>query len=160
MSDSLLGRATYPTLRPLNLIELVPPYSRNAGQRVIKSLKIYSVDAALALAAARDATPTGFQLETLIANDLLVWKDGDPSRDLYHWRLSSGQEVDFILEQNGELLPVEIKPSNNVGVGDARHLATFRERHAHTPRGVLVSCDPTIRMLKPGLVACPWWAIV
>ncbi|MBK8232631.1 MAG: ATP-binding protein [Candidatus Eisenbacteria bacterium] len=142
------------------LIELVPPYFRNASQRVIKSPKLYSVDAALSLAASRDTTATGFHLETLIAGDLFVWKDGDPTRDLYHWRLSSGQEVDFILEERGQLLPVEIKASNNVGAGDARHLATFRERHANTPRGVLVSCDPTIRVLKPGLVACPWWAII
>lgn len=54
------------------LIELIPPYSRNSGQRVIKSPKLYSVDAALALAASRETTPTGFHLETLIASDLLV----------------------------------------------------------------------------------------
>lgn len=93
-------------------------------------------------------------------DDLSVWKDRDPTRDLYHWRLSSGQEVDFILEMNGQLLPVEIKAGNAVGGRDARHIETFRERHGNTPRGVLVSCDPTIRTLKPGIVACPWWAIV
>ncbi len=142
------------------LVELVPPYSRNAGQRVIKAPKIYSVDAALSLAASRENSPTGFHLETLIAGDLLVWRDGDPTRDLHHWRLSSGQEVDFILEESGQLLPVEIKAGNSVGAGDARHLAKFRERHANTPRGVLVSCDPNIRVLKPGIVACPWWAVL
>jgi Domain of unknown function (DUF4143) len=82
------------------LIELIPPYSRNSGQRVIKAPKLYSVDAALALAASRETTPTGFHLETLVASDLLVWRDGASSRDLYHWRLSSGQEVDFILEES------------------------------------------------------------
>jgi predicted AAA+ superfamily ATPase len=142
------------------LVELIPSYSRNAGHRVIKSPRIYFVDAALALAASRDTTPTGFHLETLIAGDLLVWRDSDPARDLYHWRLSSGQEVDFILEERGQLLPVEIKAGNSVDVGDARHLSTFRERHGNTPRGVLVSCDPGIRVLKAGIVACPWWAIV
>jgi predicted AAA+ superfamily ATPase len=93
------------------LIELIPPYSRNSGQRVIKAPKLYSVDAALALAASRETTPTGFHLETLVASDLLVWRDGAPTRDLYHWRLGSGQEVDFILEENGQLLPVEVKAS-------------------------------------------------
>ncbi len=67
---------------------------------------------------------------------LLVWRDGAPTRNLYHWRLSSGQEVDFILEQNGQLLPVEVKAANTVGASEARHVVTFRERHAHTPRGL------------------------
>jgi predicted AAA+ superfamily ATPase len=142
------------------LVELVPAYSRNAGQRIIKSPKIYSVDAALALAASRDTTPTGFHLETLVAGDLLVWRDGDPTRDLYHWRLSSGPEIDFILEERGELLPVEVKASSGVGAEDARHLAMFRERYGNARRGVLVSCDPGIRVLRSGIVACPWWAVV
>lgn len=147
-------------LRRGYLIELIPPYSRNAGQRVIKAPKLYSVDAALAMAAARDTTPTGFHLETLVAHDLLVWRDGAPTRDLYHWRLASGQEVDFILEENGKLLPVEVKAADAVGPGDARHLIAFRDRHAGTPRGVLLSSDPHIRVVKPGIVACPWWAVL
>lgn len=142
------------------LIEFIPPYSRNAGQRVIKSPKLYSVDPALAMAAARDTDPTGFHLETLVAHDLLVWRDGWPTRDLHHWRLSSGQEVDFILEENRQLLPVEVKAADAVGEAEARHLTTFRDRHADALRGVLLSCDPRIRMVKPGIVACPWWAVV
>jgi uncharacterized protein len=142
------------------LIELIPPYSRNSGQRVIKAPKLYSVDAALALAASRETTPTGFHLETLIASDLLVWRDGAPTRDLYHWRLSSGPEVDFILEENGQLLPVEVKATASVGVSEARHVSTFRERHAHTPRGLVVSADPEVRVVRPGVIACPWWAIL
>jgi predicted AAA+ superfamily ATPase len=142
------------------LIELIPPYSRNSGQRVIKTPKLYSVDAALALAASRETTPTGFHLETLVASDLLVWRDGAPTRDLYHWRLSSGQEVDFILEENGQLLPVEVKAASTVSASEARHVVTFRERHAHTPRGIVLSGDPEIRVIRPGVIACPWWAVL
>ena len=142
------------------LIELVPPYSRNSGQRVIKTPKIYSVDAALAIAASRDTTATGFHLETAVASDLFVWRDGSPTRDLYHWRLSSGQEVDFVLEENGQLLPVEVKASEAVGTDQARHVVAFRERHPNTPRGVVLSCDPQIRVIRPGILACPWWAVM
>jgi len=80
------------------------------------------------MAAARDTAPTGFHLETLVAHDLLVWKDGAPTRDLYHWRLASGQEVDFILEESGKLLPVEVKAAEAVGHAQARHLIAFRDR--------------------------------
>ncbi len=142
------------------LVELIPPYSRNSGQRVIKAPKLYSVDPALAIAAARDTTPTGFHLETAVASDLLVWRDGAPMRGLFHWRLGSGQEVDFVLEENAQLLPVEVKASNAVGANEARHLVTFRERHGNTPRGVLLSCDPHIKVVRPGILACPWWAVM
>ena len=142
------------------LIELIPPYSRNPGQRVIKAPKLYSVDAALALAASRETTPTGFHLETLVASDLLVWRDGAPTRDLYHWRLSSGQEVDFILEENGQLLPVELKAIDAVGASEARHVITFHERYANSPRGVVLSADPEIRVIRPDVIACPWWAVL
>ena len=141
-------------------MELIPPYSRNAGQRVIKAPKLYSVDAALSLAASRETTPTGFHLETLVASDLLVWRDGAPTRDLYHWRLGSGQEVDFILEENGQLLPVEVKATESVGASDARHVITFCERHANAPRGFVLSVDPEIRVIRPGVIACPWWAVL
>lgn len=142
------------------LIEVVPAYSRNASERVIKSPKLYTVDAALALAAARESEPTGFHLETLVAQDLLAWRDAAPARDLHHWRLGSGQEVDFILEENAKLVPVEVKAARDVGRSDARHLRTFRARHGSSPRGVLLSCDPEIRLLEPGIIACPWWAIL
>lgn len=142
------------------LIALVPPYSRNASQRVIKAPKMFTVDSALALAAARETTPTGFHLETLVANDLLVWRDGAPTRALYHWRLASGQEVDFVLEQDGRLLPVEIKATPSVGLFDAKHLRTFRERHSNASRALLLSCDTEIRMLGDGVVAAPWWAVL
>jgi predicted AAA+ superfamily ATPase len=142
------------------LVVLLPPYSRNPGARVIKAPKIFMVDAALALAAAREMRPTGFHLETLIASDLLVWKDGDPSRDLFHWRLASGQEVDFVLEENAELVPVEVKAAKSVNGSEARHLRTFRQQYGNCVRGLLISCDPEIRVLEARLVACPWWAVV
>lgn len=142
------------------LIELIPPYSRNAGHRVIKAPKLLMVDSALAFAAARESTPTGFHLETMIGADLNVWKDEAPGRGVYHWRLASGQEVDFVLEENARLLPVEVKSATSVGRGNARHLVKFRELHANAPRGVLLSCDHEIRLLGDGIVAAPWWAVV
>lgn len=142
------------------LVELIPPYSRNAGQRVIKAPKLFMVDSALAMAAAREQDPTGFHLETLVATDLCVWRDDAPDRALHHWRLASGQEVDFILEAHGQLLPVEIKAATSIIWGDARHLRKFREVHHNSPRGILLSSDPTIRMLGDGIVAAPWWAVL
>lgn len=142
------------------LIELIPSYSRNAGHRVIKAPKMVFVDCALAQAAAREITPTGFHLENLIATDLAVWQSCASNRAIYHWRLSTGQEVDFILELSGVLLPVEVKTAAAISSGDARHLRTFLERHENCTRGLLLSSDPTIRVLGGGIIAAPWWAAI
>lgn len=142
------------------LLELVPAYSRNASMRVIKAPKQFLVDPALALAAAREPEPTGFHLENLIAIDLAIWKDIAPGRSVHHWRLQSGQEVDFILEMDGGLLAVEVKTTTHSGRGDARHLGTFMERHPDTRRGLLLSADPHIRMISDRVIAAPWWAVV
>lgn len=142
------------------LIELVPPYSRNAGHRVIKASKLFIVDSALALAAARETDPSGFHLENLVATDLCVWKDLGPGRGLHHWRLGSGQEVDFVIEENTRLLPVEVKSAPSVSLGDARHLRKFRADHTNATRGLLLSGDPEIRVLATGIIAAPWWAVL
>lgn len=137
------------------LLELIPAYSRNASMRVIKAPKQFLVDPALALAAAREPEPTGFHLENLIAIDLAIWKDIAPGRSVHHWRLQSGQEVDFILEMDGGLLAVEVKTTTHSGRGDARHLGTFMERHPDTRRGLLLSADPHIRMISDRVIAAP-----
>lgn len=142
------------------LLELVPAYSRNAGHRVTKSPKLFLIDAALAIAAAREPEPTGFHLENFVASDLAVWRDGVPGRSVHHWRLQSGQEVDFVLEKDQRLLPVEVKTSTGVGANEARHLGTFLERYPDAVRGLVISADPQIRILRPRIIATPWWAVL
>lgn len=142
------------------MIELVPSYSRNAGHRVIKAPKVFMADSALAMAAAREGDPSGFHLENLVATDLSVWKDLGATRGLHHWRLGTGQEVDFVLEENGKLLPVEVKSATSVSSGDARHLRRFRAIHGNAPRGLLLSSDPEIRDLGGGVLTAPWWAVL
>lgn len=142
------------------MVEYIRPYSRNPGQRVTKAPKVYMVDAALALAAAREEEPTGFHLENLVATDLLVWAGLAPSRAVYHWRLGSGQEVDFVLEEAGRLLPVEVKATTRTGTSDARHLRKFMDLYPAATRGLLLSADPEIRVIAPNVIAAPWWAVL
>lgn len=142
------------------LVERIPAWSRNSGERVIKAPKLFMVDSALAMAAARESDPTGFHLETLVASDLCTWRDESPRRQVYHWRLGTGQEVDFVLEEDGRLLPVEIKAASGVDSSDARHLRTFLQRHPNGIRGLLLSNDPEIREYPGRVLAGPWWAVL
>lgn len=142
------------------LIEIIQPYSRNASQRVIKAPKMFVIDPALALAGSRENEPTGFHLESMVCNELLQWRDERPGRGVYHWRTPSGQEVDFVLQENQEIVPVEIKAARDVGSREARHLSAFREKYQNARRGLILSCDPKIRLLENNIVAAPWWAVL
>ncbi len=118
------------------LVELIPPYSRNAGQRVIKAPKLF-----MGRRCARDGGRARNRANRIPSRKHdrdrpRRLKDDAPGRAVYHWRLASGQEVDFVLELNGKLLPVEIKATSKVGTGDARHPRDIqgppRRRHPRT----------------------------
>ena len=142
------------------IVILVEPYSRNVGQRIIKAPKLFMVDSGLALAGAGEVRPTGFHLETLVANDLHVWRDEVTNRQIFHWRLQSGQEVDFVLRQGETLVAVEIKTTNAVSRQDSRHLRAFLERYPEAVRGVILTSDPKVRFVSERVIAAPWWAVL
>lgn len=142
------------------LITRLPPFSRNASARVIKAPKVFMTDPALAQAGSGERQPTGRHFETLIANDLLVWRDEAAGRGLFHWRIPSGPEVDFVLVQGPRALPVEVKCADSVGREDGRHLSLFLERYPEAVMGVLLSSDPEIRWVRERVLAAPWWSVL
>lgn len=147
-------------LKSSYLIEIVQPYSRNASQRVIKAPKVYVIDPALSLAGANEVDPNGFHLEGLVCNDLLQWRDENPGRAVFHWRQAGGQEVDFVIQENKEIVPIEIKAANNIGYSEAKHLVAFSQKYPNTRRGLILSCDSDIRFLDKNIIAAPWWAVL
>jgi predicted AAA+ superfamily ATPase len=147
-------------LRRSFVVSIIEPYSRNVGQRIIKAPKTFMADSGLAIAGAGESTPTGFHLETLIANDLFVWMEQGPGRQLFHWRLQDGKEVDFVVRRGTKLLAVEVKSGSSVSRADARHLLTFLEKYPEAERGLVLSCDPEIKFLSDRIVAAPWWSVL
>lgn len=64
----------------------------------------------MAMHLSREDEPRGAHLENLVLQDLLVWRDSRPSRvEVLHWRTTTNEEVDFVLEAEGALLPIEVK---------------------------------------------------
>jgi hypothetical protein len=101
------------------LVALLPPYHRNFGKRVVKSPKLYFLDAGLAayLLGIRDPASLGIHaqrgalFETLVVSELVKrrFHAGRPA-DLYFWRDSAGHEVDLLFEgEGGRLQAVEVK---------------------------------------------------
>jgi uncharacterized protein len=154
--------------RWLNLLETsyllvrLPAYAVNRTKRLIKAPKIYWGDTGLALHLAEAEEPGGAHLENLVLHDLLAWRDARVERaELGYWRTSIGEEVDFVIEAGGKLLPIEVKSTTRPRLADATHLRTFRTEYGKKARaGLLLHTGSTLEWLAPDVLAAPWWKVL
>ena len=106
------------------LLQPLPAWSSNLGKRLIKSPKIHLIDSGLTAHLAgvtrksldRDTGFFGHLLESFIVNELrkqVGWSDNRVR--LYHYRTTTGREVDILLEDAaGQLVGLEVKASATV----------------------------------------------
>jgi len=154
--------------RYLNLLETsyllvrLPAYAVNRTKRLIKAPKLYWGDTGVALHLSGSGDPEGAHLENLVLHDLMAWRDTRLERaEVGYWRTAIGEEVDFVIETGGRLLPVEIKATGRPRLGDAKHLRTFRgEYGAQSRAGLLLHTWSTLEWLTPDVLAAPWWRVV
>jgi uncharacterized protein len=172
LNQTELGRdiaLPQPTVhRWLNLLETsyllvrLPAYAVNRTKRLIKSPKLYWADTGVALHLAEMSAPEGAHLENLVLNDLLAWRDARLERaELSYWRTTVGEEVDFVVETGGRLIPVEIKSTTRPRLRDAANLRSFRKEYGDRARhGLLLHTGDTIEWITPDVLATPWWRVI
>ncbi len=155
--------------RYLHLLEasyqLVPlePYSVNVTKRLVKSPKLYWMDAGLALHLAQSGEPQGAHLENLVLNDLLAWRETrSPRPNVLFWRTSSGAEVDLVIESpNGSLVPIEAKADAKVRGADAKGLHAFMAEYPKTaPAGLLIYGGSETYWISNRVLAVPRKAVL
>jgi hypothetical protein len=131
------------------LVQLLRPWSRNMGKRVIQTPKVYLNDTGL-LAYVLGATAsrlkaegslTGALIDNFVLMELLkqsTWSAMQP--DLFYWRTAAGQEVDIVLEDRaGRVAGVEVKAAATLSGGDVRGLrALAGEAGEKWVRGVVL----------------------
>lgn len=165
------------THRHLNLLETgclihrIRPFATNPSVSMVKSPKLLWADCGLAAALAGLRAPgdltarpdAGFWLEQTLYQTLRVWASLDPSgRRIHFWRDRAGREVDFILEQDGRRVALEIKLASRIGSDDAAGLRAFRAaagRKAGLVRSVVLYAGEA-RPLDAETSALPWaWMV-
>ncbi|MBS0398572.1 MAG: ATP-binding protein [Proteobacteria bacterium] len=175
LNQTELGRDVglpQPTVhRWLNLLETsyllvrLPAYAVNRTKRLVKSPRIFWGDTGVALhlgAQLGPSAPAGAHLENLVLHDLLAWRDARVDRvELAYWRTTIGEEVDFVIETGGKLLPIEVKATAKPRLADCAHLRTFRQEYGRKARaGLLLHNGRTVEWLTPDVLAVPWWRVV
>ena len=110
------------------LVYLLHPYYNNITNRIIKTPKLYFLDTGLCAYLTGWDSPksleagamSGALLETYVFSEILksYWHNGKEP-NIYFYRDKDAREVDFIMEVNNTLYPVEVKktmmPASNAG---------------------------------------------
>ena len=154
--------------RYLNLLETsyllvrLPAYAVNRTKRLIKSPKVYWSDTGVALHLTQEEEPQGAHLENLVLHDLLTWRDTRLDRtEVFYWRTTIGEEVDFVIEAGDRLVPIEVKATTRPRLRDTAHLRTFRAEYREGARaGLLLHAGDLLDWIAPDVLAAPWWRVL
>jgi predicted AAA+ superfamily ATPase len=131
------------------LVQLLRPWARNLGKRIIQTPKVYLNDTGL-LAYLLGATVDRLKAHGNLAGNILenfvfmelrkqsTWSATQPH--LFYWRTASGQEVDVVLEDRpGRVVGVEVKAAATLSGSDVRGLlALATTAGKHWLRGVVL----------------------
>ena len=141
----------------------VPAFTRSPRKNLLSTSKFYYFDIGVRNAAA------GLKIspEEILASPgnifeqwvgIELWKRlkylGEGS--LSHFRTKDGAEIDFIVEHDGKLVPVEVKWTENPTAKDARHLLRFIGEHKNSPEGYVVCRCLRPMKLTATVTAIPW----
>jgi predicted AAA+ superfamily ATPase len=79
---------------------------------------------------------------------------------LSYLRTKAGSEVDWIVEHERTVVPIEVKWTDRPSAADARHLRAFLDDLGdRAPRGYVVCRCPRPLQIAPKVTAIPWWML-
>lgn len=155
--------AYYEVLEDCLIAERVDPLTRSGSRRkLIRSSKYLIFDLGVRRACAREGPRpprdalgpllehwVGLELVRHIHLSTRLWS-------LRFWRDPDGPEVDWVLEGEGELVPIEVKWTDSPERNHIRHLQVFLEEYKDAGHGYLVCRAPRRMKLAENVTGIPW----
>ena len=167
--DLRTAQAWMNTLERSGLVYLLPSYSPNITKRIIKTPKVYFLDTGLASYLASIDSPealeasylSGAMLETYAFIEILksFWHNTEEPR-IYFYRDTNQKEVDFILEKNMTLYPVEVKKTALPGASTTANFSVLKQLKKPIGTGAIVCLsDNIVPLPNKDIIAVPVWEI-
>ncbi|MGH8138802.1 MAG: ATP-binding protein [Steroidobacteraceae bacterium] len=145
----------------------VPGYSRSPRKNLTSTPRFFMFDlgirhAAAGLTPSREIVKTdpGRYFEQWVGIEL--WKRlGYLGKGrLHHLRSKDGAEIDFLVEIDGDVIPIEAKWTERPKRDDARHVLKFlAERPKSSTFGFVVCRVPRPELLDERVMAIPWFCL-
>lgn len=99
----------------------------------------------------------GNLFEQFIGLELIRWSRlQDMKTTLHFWRDSSGPEVDWLLNRDQDLLPIEVKWTEKPSYRDAKHLELFLNEYSTTTQAYVICQVAQPQMLSKNIEAISW----
>lgn len=153
-------------LRAAHLVQIIPAWSNNHGKRIVRSPKLILSDSGLISyllginheKLENDSILYGRLFECFVILELIKhcsWSFTGAS--CYHYRTSTGQEVDLVLEYpGGEIVGIEVKARATVTANDFKWLKSLQEQTgSRFIRGIVIYTGDKIIPFGEHLLAIP-----
>ena len=146
------------------IISIIRPFYTNAKKELTKSPVVYFIDVGMLNFScgnfARIDNINGFAFQNFVYN-LLRQKYHTPMTPINHWRTKDKAEVDFIVNHEGEIIPVEVKFSNLKKMSISRSFRNFINRY--NPEQAMVvnmSLNETVQLNETIIKFIPYWKLI
>lgn len=162
--DSKTAKAWLSVLQASGIVQLLEPYHNNVTKRIIKTPKLYFLetgfcayltgwDSPKSLAA---GAMSGAILETYVFGEILksYWNNGKSLR-IYFYRDADQREVDFLIEQNDILYPVEVKKTATPSMNAAKNFDALKTLKKTIGTAAIVCLREKDILLSQDIVAIP-----
>ena len=166
--DVRTAKSWLAALERSGLVRLLYPYYANITKRLLKTPKLYFMDTGLCAFLGGFDTPASLEagnlngaiLETWAFAEIIrsYWHNGsDPS--VYFYRDADQREIDFVIEQNMTLYPIEVKKTSAPSPDHAKNFGLLSKLNKPVGTGAVLCLRPSPLPLNEKAVALPVWGI-
>ena len=159
-------RSYFQILEDCLIIEPIDPITETqTRKRLIRGRKYLFFDLGVRRIAAHEGKQLpketlGHLFEQFVGLELLrLGRCRCPIDRLKFWRDANGPEVDWVIESEQSLTPVEVKWTDTPTTRDVRHIHTFLNEYPQASQGFIVCRIPRPMQLSQQVTALPWQEI-
>lgn len=155
-------------LEKSDIIFYLRPYSNNLLKRTIKTPKLYFFDTGLVAYLTRYTTPeilqngaiNGAILENYVVSELMkTYQNAAQDCLLWYYRDKSCNEIDMVIESDGQLHPLEIKRSVNPGSELIGAFSVLDRGSVPRGKGALLCMRPELSAINGDNYIVPIWLV-
>jgi predicted AAA+ superfamily ATPase len=150
------------------LVYMLKPYSPNVTKRIIKTPKVYFLDTGLCAYLCRWETPETLYAGAMDGAILETWCFGEIMKSYWHnglipliyfYRDTDQKEIDFVIEKNMTLYPVEVKKTAQASEADTKHFSVLKKLGKKIGTGAVLCLGQSRIPINREIVSVPVWEI-
>ena len=147
------------------LVTLLRPHHRNFRKRLVKSPKLYFLDTGLLCYLLRIRSAEDLQIhasrgpvfESFVVAELMKnFTNAGLEPDISFWRDSAGHEIDVLLEQGGDIVPIEIKSGQTIATDFFSGLEYWRGLVGDPKAAAALVYGGDRSYERRGIAVCSW----